>query len=263
MTILEQDRTESQPRLKRPRSLDDLAEAKRWVTWRVETRVNADGTEVKTKVPYDPQRGSKAEIPSNPSTWGTRERAERRWSKMDNGSCPGGVGIVLGDLGTGYHLLGIDLDQCLRQESDGGVDVDLLPNEIIKRFQTYTEISPSGTGAKLFFLITDADIEAVHQLLGFDGEGKAKTRKQFAVSKHHEIALDRARYYAVTGKWLEGFDRLRVCTVDDVRWLIEEAGPEFKRQHSATDERVAPSTAATRAAPAMATASLPPARRGG
>ena len=70
MTILDQSRAESQPRLKRPRSLDDLADTKRWVAWRVETRVNADGTEVKTKVPYDPQRGSKAEIPSNPSTWG-------------------------------------------------------------------------------------------------------------------------------------------------------------------------------------------------
>jgi hypothetical protein len=70
-------------------------------------------------------------------------------------------------------------------------------------------------------------------MLGTDPKtGNLKTRKTFPVGEHREIAIDRARYYAVTGDLLENVpDTLRVVGVDDVRWFIEQAGPAYLRLH--------------------------------
>jgi hypothetical protein len=213
-----------------PRSLDDLADDPRWVAWREEMRRRKDGTEKETKIPYDPHSGRQAKIPTDPSTWNTRDKAERRWEQLDG---RGGIGIVLGDLGDGYHLLGIDLDGCV--DSDG--EIDDLPCDIIKRLNTYAERSPSKRGVKLFFLIDGTDINATQQLLGFD-RGDPKTRKVFAAGTHQEIAIDRARYYTVTDDLLEHVpDTLRVVGIDDIRWLITEAGPQFLEEHQDRHDR--------------------------
>src|SRR5262249_39297122 len=120
-----------------------------------------------------------------------------------------------------------------RDEDD--VDIDDFANEIIERFATYAEVSPSGKGIKLFFLVTTRDMEGVQQLLGWDHDRKPKTRKGFTAGEHREVALDRARYYAVTGRWLEGARRFRTVPVADVRWFIEQAGPRFQHMHRPAD----------------------------
>ena len=45
--------------------------------------------------------------------------------------------------------------------------------EVIARFNTYCEFSPSGLGVKLFFLVAANDFDAVKQLL------QGKTRNAF------------------------------------------------------------------------------------
>src|SRR5277367_6851178 len=62
----------------------------------------------------------------------------------------GGVGIVLAGLADGRSLGGIDLDGCL-------VDGGLLPwaQEIVEEVASYTEVSPSGTGVKIFFTLEE------------------------------------------------------------------------------------------------------------
>ena len=65
------------------------------------------------------------------------------------GAGTGGVGIELGDLGDGRALGGIDLDTC--RAPDGRFEP--WAHTQMARFGTYAEISPSGTGAKLFFLV--------------------------------------------------------------------------------------------------------------
>lgn len=53
----------------------------------------------------------------------------------------GGVGLELGDH-EGHALAGIDLDTC---RDDAG---NLTPwaTEVLNRFETYAEVSPSGSG---------------------------------------------------------------------------------------------------------------------
>jgi AAA domain len=210
-------------------SLDDLVNHPRWVAWRAETHQRNDGSKFKTKIPYDPNRQRQARIPTDPSTWGTRAEAEARWEELQREApnALGGVGIVLGDLHDGTLLAGIDLDRCLT----GGDDIAPWAVEVIQRFNTYGEVSPSGQGVKLFFRVAADDVDAVKILL--DG----KTRRAFAAGEHREIAIDRARYYAITyDQLLNVPETLRVAEVGDVRWFVEQAGPAFERLHGVGDK---------------------------
>jgi hypothetical protein len=199
----------------------DLADHPRWVAWCEEKRERADGTSVPTKIPYDPNSRGQAKIPSDPSTWGTLAQARRRWRQLNDGNTRGGVGLVLGDLGNGTHLLGLDLDRCLTTEKNDKLQFKRYADAILDRFDSYTEVSPSGTGAKLFFLIRSEDMPAVRNLL------EDKNRKSFTAGQHREIALDLARYYTVTNDAIAGLNRFRVVGLEDIRWLIKEAGPAF------------------------------------
>jgi putative DNA primase/helicase len=139
-------------------TLADLASRQMWVGWRQEKR---DGRP--TKVPYDPRTGRRAES-DNATTWASREEAES-WTTKERGD---GVGIMLCAV-DGAHLCGIDLDTC--RDKDTG-DIASCAQEIIDRFASYTEVSPSGTGVKVFFAIANADLAAVVTL--FDGkQGRA------------------------------------------------------------------------------------------
>jgi len=197
-------------------SLSDFNDKRRWVAWRTEDREGEP-----TKVPYNPATGGKA-MANQPSTWATRRAAMRRAKMMK----ADGVGIMLGDLGDGFHLCGVDLDSCLDGEMLAG-----WAEEVIYRFKTYTDISPSLKGVKLFFLVSDRDRQAISE----------KQRIAFTKGKHLELALDLGnRYYAVTGKPLDdlvGVETLRVVSLDDLQWLVNVAGPAFAGQKSkARDE---------------------------
>jgi hypothetical protein len=201
-----------------PPSLNDLGYSRRWVTWIDEND---------SKIPKDPATGRNASS-NDRETWGKRAQAEWRWRRMQNGKDKGGIGFVLGSVfprlqivGTGIeldgvHILGLDLDGCLQQ----GVIEDLA-NEVIERFKTYTEISPSGNGVKLFFQVLAADAQAARDLI--DG----KLRRAFSKGPHQEIAIDFGRYYTVTGNQLGTIDRLRLVSFDDLKWLITDVGPRY------------------------------------
>jgi hypothetical protein len=213
-------------------TLDHYADAPRWVAWRQEWHDNKNGERTKTKVPYDPHSNGKAQVPTNPATWGTRRQAERRWPRIQGGAVEeiGGVGIVLGALNDGDDLLmGIDLDDCISDNNK----ITEWACEIVDRFGSYAEISPSGRGVKIFFLVAATDAAAVKRLMN------GKTRVPFAAGKHREIALDRARYYAVTDNLL--FDEtsgvLHTVGVADIRWFIEQAGPRFLQTYGVRNER--------------------------
>ena len=213
----------------RAQRLEDLADLPRWVAWHEEWRTNKAGEEYKTKIAYDPHTSRQAKIPTEPSTWGTRAHAERRWQRMRGDHDVGGVGIVLGELEDGSLLMGIDLDHCFKPKSEM---IKSWAVEIIERFNTYAEVSPSGRGVKLFFLIAKRDVATVKQLLGINDKGQPKTRKTFPAGTHREIAIDRARFYAVTWNQLPDVTKtLRVVSVEDVRWFIEEAGPRYQELH--------------------------------
>ena len=152
-----------------PKALQDLAPLSIWVYWKREVR---DGKP--TKVPYNPRGKGKAS-PTDPRTWSdysTAAAAVKRY-KGD------GVGIV-------FHpetidLVGVDVDHCLNEDgtlSPAAVDVVTLLN-------TYTELSPSGTG--------------LHCLMrgSYEGTGRKNTE--------HGVELYQAgRYFTVTGNHVDG-----------------------------------------------------------
>lgn len=154
-----------------PQALRDLP---RWVLWRLVTKPGAGKP---TKVPYqalDPQAQAESD---NPATWATFDDA---WAAVQaDPEAFAGIGIMLGD-----GLAGVDLDDCIDTET-GDVDTEAL--DIIGHFATYTEISPSGRGVKLF-------------LIGTLPSDRGRKFENMWVSKAGRVELyDHGRFFAVTG----------------------------------------------------------------
>jgi hypothetical protein len=128
------------------------------------------------------------------------------------------------------NVAGIDLDGC--REGD---TITPWAREVIERFDTYAEVSPSGTGVKLFFQARSGDVEAVRTTFGID------TRKVFSAGPHHEIGIDFGRFYTVSGKQLGTCQRLRLVGLDDLKWLVTDAGPRYlagrRSDDGASDDR--------------------------
>ncbi len=188
--------------------ITDFASMPRWVGWEF-----AKSNGRTTKVPKA-LSGRNASC-TDPSTWATRADCEA--ARTRNGLS--GVGIVLGDLENGYTLAGIDLDSCIA----GGVTAGWAES-VISQFATYTEISPSRTGCKLFFLLRDSDTAMVQNLL----RGRGRTWKSQAAGDHPpalEIYVG-GRYFTVTDQATGTLD-LAVIEADQIHWLVQHASKTF------------------------------------
>ncbi len=109
---------------------ENLCERDQWVCWKEESR---DGKP--TKIPVIPGSGEFASS-TDSETWASFETA---LEYTDTGNADG-VGFVFTD---DDPIVGVDLDDCRDPESG---DVDDVALDIIERLDSYTEISPSGTG---------------------------------------------------------------------------------------------------------------------
>ncbi|WP_323174739.1 hypothetical protein [Natrialba sp. PRR66] len=107
-----------------------LREREQWVCWREEKR---DGKS--TKIPVTPETGEFASS-TDPETWTDLESA-LEFTETENAD---GVGFVFTDEDP---IVGVDLDDCRDPET---ADVDDTARDIIDRLDSYTEVSPSGTG---------------------------------------------------------------------------------------------------------------------
>lgn len=165
--------------------LIDLVETPRWCAWRNEPR--GDKT---TKVPYS-GRGREAKS-DDFTTWQLHDSAALLADTIVNGS-GGGVGFMLGDM-HGLWIFGIDLDDC-RDPATG--EIEQWAQEVIDRFASYAEISPSGTGIKIFCQADPADIPDLRKIMGTN-HGRSWKRPN---GKGHPPAVElhiSNRYYAVT-----------------------------------------------------------------
>ena len=111
----------------------ELIQYKQWVLWR-KAEVNGRVT----KVPISPWTG-KAAASDRPWTWSSYRHARYACHLHQ---CDG-VGFVFTDADP---FCGIDLDHC--RNNDGTIAPAAL--DWIKRFGSYAEISPSGTGVHIF-----------------------------------------------------------------------------------------------------------------
>jgi predicted P-loop ATPase len=197
-------------------ALDALAALPRWIAWRSELRGGKPA-----KVPFaDPSRRARTD---DPKTWRVRQDAEERARQLVNGA-GGGIGIVLGDLGDGRTLIGVDLDTCR------GADGKFEPwaAVVIERFGSYTEISPSGTGAKIFALAEDTALATMRAVTGIK-HGRSFARRNGGTGHPPAIELHLSnRYFTTTEQHIaDSPSELAIVPPETLLWLLTEHGPAF------------------------------------
>ncbi|WP_442908239.1 phage NrS-1 polymerase family protein [Halobacterium sp. KA-6] len=109
---------------------EGVREREQWVCWREEER---DGKP--TKIPVTPGAGGFASSTES-DTWSDVETA-LEYTETEHAD---GIGFVFTD---DDPIVGVDLDDCRDPETG---DVDDAARDIIERLDSYTEVSPSGTG---------------------------------------------------------------------------------------------------------------------
>lgn len=190
-----------------------ISEARLWVAWREDLRNGKP-----TKVPYcSAQRMARA---NDPESWLTRDRAQGLAKAILQPDQRGGIGLMLSGH-AGEMLGGVDLDSCLDPLTGA---LEPWAAEVIDRFASYAEISPSGAGVKVFFRYATDDLEPLRAIMG------TQWGKSFSRGSHHEMALHLGnRYFAFTGRHLESSAAdMRQVQRATLQWLIEDAGPRFK-----------------------------------
>ena len=144
---------------------EEMKQSSRWVLYSIFVNPYSNRVE---KLPKS-LNGKLADI-TKPESWTTFEKAYGSLIKNENTFS--GLGFVLGD-----GIFGIDLDHVINQEGN----IEPWAEEIVKRMDSYTEISPSGTGIHIY------------------AKGKIPTRDR----KNGPIEMyDEKRYFTVTGRCL-------------------------------------------------------------
>src|SRR5829696_494744 len=173
-----------------------MRDRRQWLCWRAEER---DGE--LTKVPYDPSTGEKAKS-TNPKTWTGYEEAVR--ARKEYGY--DGIGFVFTPED---DLCGVDLDKCLNPETG---EIELWAWAIIEELNSYTEISPSGTG--------------VHILLRGELPAGRNRKGRFE-------AYDRGRYFTITGNQLSGSPQSIEDRQEELRDVVRRVfGEESANGHT-------------------------------
>ena len=156
----------------------ELTARAQWVAWRWERVPDKAGGGKWTKVPINPRTGAKASA-TDPTTWGPLAEALAFADALGLA----GVGFVVT---VDDPFTGIDLDDC-RDPATG--DVEPWAAAIVAAFDSYTEVTPTGTGLRIWI------VGSVHGLLGDGKMGRRRGQVEVYSGK---------RYFTVTGHRLEG-----------------------------------------------------------
>lgn len=149
----------------------ELKQHAQWVVWR--SVVSADGRI--TKPPFQAKAiGYGADV-NDPSTWATFEQAVGSWQA--NPDSVHGIGFVFTEAD---DFFGIDIDDELKVAPEAIEVRRQLVTEVLKRTNTYTELSPSGTGLHII------------------GKGKLPANGRRSSALQIEI-YGQGRYFTVTG----------------------------------------------------------------
>jgi len=189
---------------------EELKEMKVWLVWKLE--YHPDTTKPWTKVPYAEKGGGVQRASTTDSkTWRSFETARFVYESGDYD----GVGIVLRD-----DMVRIDLDNC-RNPVTG--ELSKTAQLIVSAVNSYTEVSPSGTGVKILCRSPIPGPRNKNQ-----GEG---------IELYHQRS---PRYFTITGQHLDGTPATieqRKTGVEDVyRWYLlplEEKAPRKRAALSA------------------------------
>jgi P4 family phage/plasmid primase-like protien len=152
----------------------DLKQIPRWVLWRF-VELGDEDSKRWAKMPV--QKTGQSASSTNPAHWSDfltiQSEYESNPNKYD------GIGFVFSDED---NLIGVDLDDCYDVQTNAFTNAAL--QHIANQVAGYMEVSPSGTGVKIF---TRANLPASHV--------------------DHAIGLEiypKSRYFTVTGHYLAG-----------------------------------------------------------
>jgi putative DNA primase/helicase len=153
----------------------ELRELPQWVLWRMVTRDRKP-----TKQPVT--TNGKAASTTDPATWCSFEEALAAAGRRG----VAGIGFVFAE---GGPFCGVDLDDC--RDPDTG---DLLPwaAELVIRFGSYAEVSPSGCGVKVFARATKHVSHCRTKKLPWPNANDSEVE-----------VYDRGRFFCVTGHRLD------------------------------------------------------------
>lgn len=154
----------------------DLTDRDQWVCWKTRQR-NGKAT----KVPIDPATDTFAST-TEAETWSSFETARAVAKTNDYG-----LGFVFT---TEDPLVGVDLDDC--RETGSGKPTEQA-KEIINQLESYTEVSPSGTG---YHVLLQGDLPA-------DGNRSGNIEM-----------YDEARFFTMTGRHVSGTPE-EICIRED------------------------------------------------
>jgi len=160
-----------------------MRDLRQWLCWQFEERSGE-----LTKVPYSPLTRRRADS-TVPETWASRDEAVRARRQHDYD----GIGFVFT---SDDDLCGVDLDKCLDPETG---EIENWAQEIIEELDSYTEISPSGTG--------------VHILVRARLPEGRNRKGRFEV-------YDRSRYFTFTGKHLTGTPQTIERRQEELRGVV-------------------------------------------
>lgn len=184
---------------------EQLKALDRWVLWRFVRRSSADGKEVWAKVPFTVQ-GNTAKT-NKPNTWTTYDDVTDTFILGEYD----GIGVVLGD-----DLHGIDLDDC--RNPDTG-ELSSIAQEVLEKVAGYAEVSPSGTGLKIF---SNTNLD------------RSRTKNSAGVELYRG-----SRYFTVTGHAINGHSALP-GKVQDLGWLVNKIwGEELTEPGVLSDDAAA------------------------
>lgn len=168
---------------------DELKKRPQWLLWRWESKAGGGAT----KIPYrvDGRRASS----TNPATWTAFEDAV---SSFERGGFDG-IGFAVS---SDDPFTGIDLDNCINPDT-GEVAPEAM--ERVRRFDSYTEITPSGEGLRIWI--------------------RAK-KYGGRCSKPGLEVYDTGRYFTVSGRMLSGSRKTIEERQSELEDLIAEEFPK-------------------------------------
>jgi hypothetical protein len=184
----------------------------RFVLWRPEMRKGKE-----TKVPLR-VNGYMADS-TKAATWDSLDKCLSAVGQIK----AAGVGFVLAaerDAEAGQQpIVGIDLDGC-RDPAIGMLQA--WATELISELSSYTEVSPSGTGVKVYAFVDPVPRLEAHKLVikPANGTGKAQQVEVFITQ----------RYFAITGEHLDGTPDEITDATEAFERLAAQLAREAKRK---------------------------------
>lgn len=180
---------------------DEIKTYKQWVAWKADQRGNGKAT----KIPINPINGRYAST-NKPETWGTYEQAVTFYNSHKEEGITG-IGFVFTE---NDHFCGVDLDDCFDPETE---EMDKWASDILRDLNSYSEISPSKNGIKIFV----------------KGKLPDKNRNTGNIEMY-----DKGQYFTVTGDQLAPYPKQIEDRSDEIIQLYENLSEQSQEQKTIT-----------------------------